>query len=326
MSSDTIINGYDTGYFAHCLTGATRLPESLLNCQYFGDIRDISEDLISRHDAIVHLSAISNDPIGNKFEAMTQAINEQASHRLATLAVKHGVKKFVFASSCSIYGAAGDEARRENDPKNPLTAYARSKVFMENVLESHSATAMTTTCLRFATACGFSDRLRLDLVLNDFVATAMIDKKITILSDGTPWRPLVHVADMSRAIEWALVRPESVGGSFLPINIGSNEWNFQVIELANAVAELVNIDLIEINKDAAPDKRSYRVSFDLFKQLAPAHQPIYSLRDTIRDLKNGLSPLLASLNDFRNSHYIRLKTLSEHIDMGRLGHDLRWLV
>jgi nucleoside-diphosphate-sugar epimerase len=147
-------------------------------------------------DAIVHLAAISNDPIGNKFEEVTLDINYRASVELARRAKEAGVKSFTFASSCSMYGAAEDSARTENSPLNPLTAYARSKVLTERELEPLADGGFKVTSLRFSTACGWSERLRLDLVLNDFVAGAVASKRITILSDGTPWRPLINVKDM----------------------------------------------------------------------------------------------------------------------------------
>ena len=203
---------------------------------HFGDIRDFPPDLLDGVDAVVHLAAISNDPMGKEFEAVTEAINEKASIALAQMAQERGVGTFVFASSCSIYGAAEGSPRRETDPLNPLTAYARSKVAMENALRSSNAGRMTVTCLRFATACGMSDRLRLDLVLNDFVASALATGEITVLSDGTPWRPLIDVADMARAIEWAIGRSSEHGGRFLVVNAGSQAGNYQVRDLAEVVS------------------------------------------------------------------------------------------
>ena len=190
---DAELIGFDTAFFAHNLTGAARLPESLLDRVHFGDIRNFPPELLDGVDAVVHLAAISNDPMGKEFEGVTEAINEKASVALAQMAEQRGVGRFVFASSCSIYGAAEGRPKRESDALNPLTAYARSKVAMENALRASNAGEMTVTCLRFATACGMSDRLRLDLVLNDFVASALATGEITVLSDGTPWRPLIDV-------------------------------------------------------------------------------------------------------------------------------------
>src|SRR5688572_22944476 len=220
--------GYDMGYFAHCLTGAQRLPETRADMQYFGDIRHVPNDVLQGVDTVVHLCAISNDPMGAAFEDVTLDINYRASVALAQQAKKLGVKRFVFASSCSVYGCAEGGPRREEDSLNPLTAYAKSKINTERELSSLAAEAFTTTCLRFATACGMSDRLRLDLVLNDFVAGALASKQIKTLSDGTPCRPLIQVKDMARAIGWAVQRDYRDGGTALTINVGSDGWNYQV--------------------------------------------------------------------------------------------------
>src|SRR5579863_357869 len=252
---DAELIGFDTGYFGHSLTGVGLLPEALLDRQVFGDIREFPPELLDGVDAAVHLSAISNDPMGNKYEAVTGEINRDATVRIARLAAERGVKSFVFASSCSMYGYAEGGARKESDPTNPLTAYARSKIGSEQALAQLDRKGMLITSLRFATACGMSDRLRLDLVLNDFVACAIASGEITVLSDGTPWRPLIDVEDMSRAIAWAVRRPPSNGGLFLAVNIGGEEWNYQVRDLANAVAAAVPGTHVSINPSAVPDKR-----------------------------------------------------------------------
>jgi len=166
-------------------------------------VRHPQPEILRGVDAIVHLAAISNDPMGKTFEEVTDAINFRASVELARQAKAAGVRSFVFASSCSMYGMADDTPRKETSPLNPLTAYAKSKVSTETELQKLADKSFRVTCLRFATACGMSDRLRLDLVVNDFVACAVTSKNITILSDGTPWRPLIHVKDMARAFDWA---------------------------------------------------------------------------------------------------------------------------
>jgi len=203
---------------------------------------------------------------------------------------------------------------------NPLTAYAKSKVYAEQGLRSLASTAFQITCLRFATACGYSDRLRLDLVLNDFVASAIAEKKITILSDGTPWRPLIHVKDMARAIDWAIQRKE--GGTFLVVNAGSDQWNYQVKELAETVQQIIPGTDVSINANAQPDKRSYKVSFGLFKQLAPDHQPQISLPDAIEDLKNGLQEMHFADSNFRHSNLIRLKTIQHLLNNSIIDDNL----
>jgi nucleoside-diphosphate-sugar epimerase len=318
--------GFDTGLFAHCLTGTGQLPEIALNAQYYGDIREFPPSLLRGVDAVVQLAAISNDPMGNRFETVTDEINRAASIGLAELARDAGVGAFVLASSCSVYGFAEGGARTELDAVNPLTAYARSKIATEAALRGANSGGMTVTCLRFATACGMSPRLRLDLVLNDFVAAAVGAGQITVLSDGTPWRPLIDVADMARAIEWAIGRNPDRGGRFLCVNTGGAVCNYRVSELAEAVAEELPGVSVSINHAAPPDKRSYQVDFSLFGQLAPDHQPVVSLQESIRRLKQGLADMAFAERDFRGSRFIRLNVLDEHIRARRLTPDLRWAV
>lgn len=320
---DAELIGYDSGLFAHCLTTPGSLPETALSAQVFGDIRDISADFVRGADSVVHLAAISNDPMGNEFEKATLAINQDASLRLASLAADAGVRSFVFASSCSVYGFAEGSPRRESDEIVPLTAYARSKIGTERGLRRLENGPMTISCLRFATACGMSDRLRLDLVLNDFVASAISAGEISILSDGTPWRPLIDVADMSRAIEWAIDRGAEQGGRMLCVNVGTNEWNFQVKDIARVVAAQFPGTGVHINPRAAPDKRSYQVDFSLFASLAPEHQPRLQLADSVQRLKDGLQAIGFQNPDFRNSQQIRLKVLKGLLQAHELTTDLR---
>ena len=307
-----MIAGYDIGYFIQNYTPHGITGDTLLDRQFYGDVRHFDENILTGFDAVIYLAAISNDPMGNAFEKPTLDINFHEAVTIARQAKQKGVKHFVFASSCSVYGSADTAPRTEQSELNPLTAYAKSKVFAEQGLELLAGDNFQITCLRFATACGYSDRLRLDLVLNDFVASAIADKKITILSDGTPWRPLIHVKDMARAMDWAIQRNE--GGNFLVINTGSNQWNYQVKELAGAVQQLFNDVEVSINPHAQPDKRSYKVSFDLFEKLAPQHQPQVSLPEAVEDLKNGLQSFRFNDKNFRQSDLIRLKTIQKLID------------
>jgi len=321
---DSELIGFDTGYFAHLLTGAKLLPETHLNSQHFGDLRSFPEKLLNGVDAVVNLAAISNDPMGNEFEAATGAINHRSGVALASAAKRAGVRAFVFASSCSVYGFASDLARSEQSTVDPLTPYARSKVATERDLAGLAAPDFQVTCLRFATACGWSERLRLDLVLNDFVASAIAAKKITILSDGAPWRPLIHVSDMARAIEWAVQRKATEGGPSLVVNAGSDRWNYQVKDLAAAVAEAFSGVAVSMNASAPPDRRSYRVDFGLFSSLAPDHQPAVGLSQAIAGLKAGLEEMRFADPDFRQSSLIRLHALRTHLAAGRLNDQLQW--
>jgi len=301
--------GFDAAYFAACVLGNETLPESRLDCQFFGDIRKFPDEILTGIDAVIHLAAISNDPMGKEFEQVTSEINFQGTINLAKKARKQGVKNFVFASSCSVYGFSGDLPKTENDSINPLTAYAKSKIDSEALLKELADDTFTITCLRFATACGYSPRIRLDLVLNDFVANAISSGMINILSDGSPWRPLIDVHDMARALNWAANRKAENGGSFLIVNAGSNDGNYTVKQLAETVAKMVPDTKIDINANAAPDKRSYKVDFTLFEKLAIGFLPEKKLEDSIIDLINGLT--INKFNDihFSDSRLIRLTIL-----------------
>ncbi|MEZ5099309.1 MAG: SDR family oxidoreductase [Thermoleophilia bacterium] len=316
--------GIDAGYFAHGLTGVDALPERALAVQHYADVRAVPDEALAGVDAVVHLAAISNDPIGNKYEDVTLEINHRASVELARRARDAGVRSYVFASSCSVYGTGGDEARTEASEVAPLTAYARSKVVTERDVQELADDRFVITCLRFATACGWSERLRLDLVLNDFVASAVSTGAIVLLSDGTAWRPLIHVDDMARAIEWGVTRDPANGGPFVAINAGSDAWNYRIRELAEAVGEELEGVRVEIQGGAAADKRSYRVDFGRYRELAPDHQPRVSLQEAVRGLRDGLARMGFADADFRASGLIRLRTLEGLREQGLLDERLAW--
>ena len=320
---EAVLHGLDNAYFAHCLTGASVLPERYLDEQFYGDVRDLRLDL-KGYDAVIQLAAISNDPMGNQFETVTLDINQKTTTSIARAAAAAGVKNFVFASSCSVYGVAEGAPRKESDPLNPITAYAKSKIGAEQEL-SVIDTGMVISCLRFATACGMSDRLRLDLVLNDFVACALSRGQISVLSDGTPWRPLIDVADMARAIDWAIDRQAGTGGRYLAVNAGSDDRNYQVKDLANAVARSVPGTDVSINTSAPADSRSYKVDFGLYRSLAPDHQPVVSLAQSIENLISGLKKMGFNDAEFRSSNLMRLRVLQDHIDHRRLSKALHWI-
>ncbi len=320
---DAELVGMDLGIFAHCLTGTKALPERILDTQLYKDVRNVTKLDFEGFSAVVHLAAISNDPMGNSFERITDEINCKSSLKIAELAKSAGVRNYVFASSCSVYGAASGQAKKEDDELNPLTAYAKSKIDTELGLANFASDDFVVTCLRFATACGFSERTRLDLVVNDFVAGAITSGVINILSDGTPWRPLIHIADMARAIDWAVNRGSDNGGALLILNTGSDQWNYQVLELAEAVAAVIPGTKVNIN--AAPDNRSYKVDFSKFRKLAPMHQPQISLSETVQGLRDGLVSMSFVDSEFHNSDYMRLNVLKNHMSSNRLTQDLNWI-
>ena len=311
---DVYIIGFDAAYFAHCITSDGPIPEIYVDQQFYGDVRNFPEQILTGVDVVINLAAISNDPMGYKFEAITNDINYICAIQIAQYAIKYNIKNYVYASSCSIYGAAEGASKTEADILNPLTAYAKSKSDSEIALGKIVNHNMIITALRFSTACGMTDRLRLDLVLNDFVASAVINKKIDILSDGSPWRPLINVFDMCRAIDWAGFRKIDNGSRFLKINIGSNSWNYQVKDLANAVSMIIPNVKIEINDKALPDKRSYKVDFSLFSSLAPDYLPIVTLEETIKELKLGVERFVNFDLDFRKSNLIRFNVLNTYIN------------
>lgn len=316
--------GLDADFFAHCLTGCRAVPERSLDHQYYGDVRTVPGSLLEGVDAVVHLAAISNDPIGNAYDEVTLSVNHEATVRLAREAKRAGARRFVFASSCSIYGVSEDAVATEESPARPLTPYARSKWFAEQGIEQIADDTFAVTSLRFPTACGMSDRLRLDLVLNDFVASAIASQRITILSDGTPWRPLIHVSDMARAIDWAISRDAADGGAFLAVNAGSDEWNYRIRDLAEDVADAIPGVDVSLAATSGPDKRSYRVSFARYRALAPEHQPEVGLRAAVEDLKDGLERMGFDDREFRSSHLMRLSVLLDLRERGLVNERLEW--
>lgn len=327
-----IIIGLDTGYFRDSIIShKTPFSRPNVDVQYYIDIRnsEIISDIINRHsvDHILHLAAISNDPMGCEFEEVTSSINHYASVNLAKLACSNHVKSFVFASSCSVYGMGGDSPKTEADSLNPLTAYAKSKVAVESDILSLNETVNSKTkftCLRFATACGMSPRLRLDLVLNDFVATALSTYKIDILSNGVPWRPLIDVNDMSKLMIWGALRD---GSNYEIFNAGCQSCNYQVLEIAKKVASALQPNVsINVNESAPIDNRSYQVNFQkLLSVLTTEFTPSISLSESIDNLVNGLKYSLDYVSPTNREHLIRLKTLINHRAEGRLDGNLLWL-
>jgi len=324
LSKNLEIVGYDNGFFQGCLLNPEQSFDRYLSSQVYGDIRFFDKKILKDADAVICLAAISNDPIGKVYEKQTIDINAISSIDLAKAAKKAGVKKFIYASSCSVYGIMDKGAKNEGSQLNPLTAYSQSKILCENGLKELISAEFSVTCLRFSTACGYSPRLRLDLVLNDFVASALINKKIELLSDGSAWRPIIDVKDMSRSIFWAISR-DTDNSKFLALNVGKDSWNFTIKDLAESVKNVIpNVD-ISFAKDASPDKRSYKVDFSLFKSLAPDHQPIQKIYNTISEIADGISNSNFRVKDFRKSHLVRLNTLNYLSEQKLINANLEWI-
>lgn len=313
--------GVDSGYFADCLVQQS-YPEKNLDIQYYADVRKSDFSCLKNASSVIYLAAISNDPMGERYHKPTFQINRDSALAWAEAAKNHGVQNFVFASSCSVYGSQDQNPRNEDSELSPLTAYSKSKVDAEQSLSCLANTNFQVTCFRFATACGMSPRMRLDLVLNDFVASAISCKRIEIKSDGSPWRPLIHVNDMADLLIWAVSRKN--GKPFLVLNGGRSSFNHQVRSLAENVAKHLPGTAIDISPNAQPDKRSYQVDFSKLNQhVEPEFLPKLSLDDCVEDLIGGLSN--TNLNEFRNSPlYIRIKKLNQLQENNQLDENLYW--
>ncbi|HEU4942780.1 MAG TPA: SDR family oxidoreductase [Gaiellaceae bacterium] len=287
-----------------------------------GDVRDVGPDQLEGFDAVVHLAALSNDPIGDFSPELTRAINFEATVALARAAREAGVRRFVFASSCSMYGTSSDEAVDESAPLKPLTAYAESKVRSEEALAGLAGPDFAPVSMRNATAYGVSPRLRVDLVLNNLVGWAFTTGKVKIMSDGTPWRPLIHVEDISRAALAALEAPEDVirGEAF---NVGRNDENYQVRELGDIVRETIEGSDVEYAGSGDPDPRSYRVSFDKLGRAFPALELTWTARRGAQELADAYRAAQLTLEEFQGDRFTRLKRLRLLLDRGELDAQLR---
>ena len=311
------IAGLDIGYFADCHHGP---PQAVATEPV--DLRDLSASVCEGVDAIVHLGALSNDPLGNLDAELTPAINTEATLRLARFARAAGVARFVFSSSCSIYGASGGEDLVDEDaPMHPVTPYAESKVRVEEGLHELADDSFTPISLRNATAYGWSPRLRLDLVLNDLVASALLTGEVRVLSDGTPWRPIVHAADIAGAFCAALDAPLAVLHD-RAFNIGFTDENYQVRDIAEIVAGVVEGSRVVITGETGPDPRSYRVDFSRAAEAFPGWTQVWDARRGARDLVDRFTEFGLVADDRRR--FSRLAWLMALRDAGRLGPTLRW--
>ena len=312
--------GLDTDWFQRCtFTGTIPEVESINK-----DTRDIEESDIEGFDAIIHLAGLSNDPMGDFRPMITEEINDAASVRLAKMAKKVGVKRFLFASSCSNYGASGDNFLTEEADFNPVTAYGRSKVQVELAVNKLADDNFCPTYLRASTAFGVSPRIRFDLVINNLTAWAVTTGRVFLKSDGTPWRPLVHVEDICRAYIAVLNAPIDLIHNEA-FNVGLTTENYQMSELADIVKDVVPGCRVDYADDAGPDTRCYRVDCNKIARVLHGFKPQWTVRRGVEELYLQYKETGLTLEEFEGEKFMRIAHLQWLIKTGLLDEDYRWI-
>lgn len=311
--------GLDSDLYKHCTFGK-EVPQvdSMRK-----DIRDVTPADLEGFDAIMHLAALSNDPLGNLNPELTYEINYKAAVNLAKMAKQVGVPRFIFSSSCSTYGAAGDEMLTEDAAFNPVTPYGQSKVLVEKEVAELASDDFSPTFLRNATAYGVSPRHRFDIVLNNLVAWAHTTGLVYLKSDGSPWRPIIHIEDISRAFIAVLNAPREVIHN-QAFNVGINQENYRIRELAEIVKETVPGCRVEYAKDAEPDKRTYRVDFSKIARMLPDFKPQWNARRGAQELYQAYQKYGVKLEEFEGPKYKRVDHIKQLLAAGNLDASLRW--
>ena len=311
--------GLDSDLYRKCTFAGTIAGVPTL----YKDIRDVEVDDLAGFDAVIHLAALSNDPLGDLDPELTYQINYRASVRLAELAKDAGVRRFIFSSSCSNYGAAGEEMLTESSPFHPVTPYGRSKVLVEQDVSGMADDGFSPTFLRNATAYGVSPRLRFDLVLNNLVAWAFVTKKVLLKSDGSPWRPIVHVEDIAKAFIAVLEAPRELVHNEA-FNVARTAENYRIKDLAKIVAETVPNCHIQFAEGASPDKRCYRVNCEKIAKALKRFRPRWTARLGANQLLNAYKAKRFTLDEFEGPKYQRVAHIRKLLAEGVLDRTLRF--
>jgi nucleoside-diphosphate-sugar epimerase len=315
--------GLDNDVFEGCLFGDPSITGDISDVPYVKkDVRDIERSDLQNCDAVVHLAALSNDPLGYFNPEITDEINHKASVKLAKLAKKAGVRRYIFASTCSVYGASTVDTVSEESKPRPVTPYAVSKIRSEKDISKLADSSFSPTFLRSATAYGVSPLLRFDLVLNNLVAWAYTTGTVLLKSDGMAWRPIVHIEDMSRAFIAVLGAPHDLIHNEV-FNVGINEENYRVRELAEVVKDSVTDSRIEYAGNAEPDKRSYRVNFSKIHRALPEFKAQWNARRGAKQLYEVYEKVGFTLQEFEGPRYRRISHIEEGVNTGRLDKTLR---
>jgi nucleoside-diphosphate-sugar epimerase len=314
------VTGLDTDLFRGCTFVGKLDDVPHIN----RDVRDVTIEDVSGFDAIIHLAALSNDPLGDYDPGLTESINEKASIKIAELAKQGGVSRFLFASSCSNYGAAGQDFMTEDSPLDPITPYGVSKVAVEKALAPMADESFCPVYLRASTAYGVSPRLRFDLVLNNLTAWAVTTGKVLLKSDGTPWRPVVHVDDICIAY-LALLEAPAATVRDRAFNIGTTTENYQIRDLAETVARVVPNCEVSLASDAAPDKRCYRVDCNRIALEVPGFKPQWTIKRGAEQLYETYKQVGLSLEEFEGQRFQRIAHVKHLVATGKLDASLRWV-